>query len=387
METSLKEMDTVGAGKLVVVPPDPKVGARVITAGQFLMAFDSHSRLETLRGLSPTRIRFQPPEHAPPGSVAQESIADHLEASFDREAQTLKEVHQAGNFQFRDGDRQAASQDAHYMAQTERLTLTGKPVVWDSRSRVKCERIHFDLGKHVAEGEGKVQGIQVQSAASGTPGPPTDPTNILADRMVAEKQSQIVHYEGHVRAWHGSDVVESSSLDVYRAERRLSSGSQVLTSHLQPAALTGGAAAGPTTQPKEMRPATIRADVLGYLDQGRKASYRGNVRLQTENTTLESDRMDVYFSTQGSPENSEIERAVADGHVQVVQPARRAHGEHAEYFAAPGKIVLTGGPPTLDDAEKGFTTGQRLTFFIQDDRLFVDGGDHFRTLSRHRVAQ
>jgi lipopolysaccharide export system protein LptA len=386
-QASLKDAETVGPGKLVVIPVDPKVGARVITAGQFLMDFDSQSRLEALHGRSPTRILFQPPEHAAPGSVAQESSADRLEASFDPATQTLQEVQQVGNFQFRDGERQGSAQEARYVAQTQKLALTGHPVVWDPRSRVKCDRIYFDLGNDVAEGEGKVQGTQVQSADPGPPARPSEPTNILADRMVAGRRSQLVHYEGHVRAWHGSEVVESSALDVYRSERRLSSGSQVLTSHLQPASLAGPSLAAPASPSRETRPVTVRADLLDYLDQGRKASYRGNVRLQTENTTLQADRMDVYFSGEGSPEESQIERAVAEGHVQVVQPGRRANGEHGEYFAKPGKIVMTGGPPTLDDAEKGFTTGQRLTFFIHDDRLFVDGGGDLPTLSRHRVAQ
>jgi len=83
----------------------------------------------------------------------------------------------------------------------------------------------------------------------------------------------------------------------------------------------------------------------------------------------------------------ELERAVADGHVKVTQPGRRAAGDHAEYFTAGGRILLTGGPPFLYDAEKGTTTGQRLTFYIHDDRLLVDGGDKSPTISRHRIVQ
>jgi lipopolysaccharide export system protein LptA len=180
--------------------------------------------------------------------------------------------------------------------------------------------------------------------------------------------------------------VESSSLDVWRAQRRVSSGSQVLTSLLQPAP---GAAAGSTASgaEREVRPVTIRADRLEYFDQGRQASYRGDVRLQTDNTTLQADRLDVYLTSAPSVESSELERAVAEGHVVVEQPTRRATGNHAEYFAAQGKILLSGGPPMLYDQDKGFTTGRRLTFFLRDDRLLVDGGDNSPTLSRHRIAQ
>ena len=102
---------------------------------------------------------------------------------------------------------------------------------------------------------------------------------------------------------------------------------------------------------------------------------------------MEAERLDVYFAAAPSAEESEVERAVAEGRVTVVQPGRRAAGEHGEYFAREGRIVLTGGPPSVYDAEKGFTTGRRLTFYIHDDRLQVDGGDKSPTLSRHRIAQ
>jgi lipopolysaccharide export system protein LptA len=204
--------------------------------------------------------------------------------------------------------------------------------------------------------------------------------------MVAQRRSQLVHYEGKVRAWRGADVVESSSLDVYRVAKRLSSGSQVLTSHLQPASYAAGTAPSAGTSRRDTRPLTVRADFLDYFDEGSKASYRGHVKLQTETTILEGDKMDVYFSRLGTTQESEVERAMAEGHVVVIQPGRRATGEQGEYLAGPGKIVLTGGPPNIYDVEKGFTTGRRLTVFVHDDRLLVEGGDGAPSLTQHRVA-
>ncbi len=195
-----------------------------------------------------------------------------------------------------------------------------------------------------------------------------------------------VHYEGHVRAWRAADVVESSSLDVYRVAKRMSSGSQVLTSHLQPASFAPGAAPSSGTARRETRPLTVRADSLDYFDEGSKASYHGHVKLQTETTTMQGDKMDVYFSRLGTSRDSEVERAMAEGHVVVTQPGRRASGDHGEYFADSGKIILTGGPPNIYDAEKGFTTGRRLTLFVHDDRLLVEGSDGAPSLSQHRVA-
>ncbi len=390
---SLSEAQTVGAGQLVLTPSDPKLGERVVTAGQISMTFDGRSRLKTLRGLSKTRIVFQPPRSAPAGTPSQESSSERMEATFDPSTQTLGQVEQAGDFQFRDGDRRATADRATYSTSARAFTLIGHPEISDANSRMSAEHIFLDLGTDTATGLGKVRSTHFATAdrreaggSSPRPAGAGEPTHVLADRMLAQRRSQVVHYEGHVRAWHGANVVEASSLDVYKNERRVSSGSRVLTSHFQFAPQVQGTRVASVSQ-RETRPVTIRADRLEYFDQGRKASYRGNVQLQTENTALQADRMDVYFSSSKTANASDIERAVADGHVRVVQPARRATGEHSQYEAAAGKIVVTGGPPTLYDAEKGFTTGQRLTFFLHDDKLFVDGGEESPTLSKHRVAQ
>ncbi len=384
---SLKNAETVGPGTLLISPADPKTGERVITAGQFLMTFDARSRMESLRGTAPTQVLFRPPATAPAGSATQQSQADRLDAVFDVGTQTLREVLQTGEFQYRDGDRQASADDAHYDAHTQTLLLLGHPQVWDSNSRVKCQKITIDMPTNTFTGEGRVQATHLPSSAPGAPSAPTQalPTNVLADRMVARRQSQTVHYEGHVRAWQGTDVVESSSLDVYRTQKRVSSGSQVVTSYLQPAAMASEQGAAPRST-GETRPVTVHADFLEYFDQGRRARYHGNVRLVTESTTLQSDRLDVYFTQGETVEGSEVDHAESDGNVKVTQPGRVGTGDHAEYYAGPGKIVLTGGPPILVDEKKGSTTGQRLTFFIHDDRLFVDGGGQSPSLSKHRVA-
>jgi lipopolysaccharide export system protein LptA len=341
------------------------------------MNFGALNRLEIIRGEGGTRIRFEPGKSAPAGSLAQETTADRLVASVDPRTETIRAVEQSGNFQFREGERHATADHASYQTSTQSLALTGKPQVRDLEMRARANKILMDLASGRAEGLGKVESTHTGSASRG------EPTNVLADRVVAERRSQTVRYDGHVRAWRGSDVVESDALEILRAERRVRSGSKVLTSHLQPAAAVGDASA--KGGPSATRPATIRADHLEYSDEGRKATYRGNVRMQTENATLEADRLDATFKESGSA--TELERAIADGNVKVTQPGRRATGRHAEYFSKDGRIVLTGGPPALYDAEKGFTSGQSLTFYSHDDRLIVSGGEESTTISRHRIGQ
>jgi hypothetical protein len=47
--------------------------------------------------------------------------------------------------------------------------------------------------------------------------------------------------------------------------------------------------------------------------------------------------------------------------------------------------VLSGGNPTLYDAQEGTTTGRQLTFHISDDTIIVDSEEGKRTLTKHRV--
>jgi lipopolysaccharide export system protein LptA len=386
---SLKHAETVGPGTLSLIPADPKTGGKVISAGQFLMDFDARSRIESLQGLAPTEVQFRPTAADTSGGMqrlSQISQADHLDATFNSGTQTLREVQQSGNFKYRDGDRQASADNAQYDAQAQTMLLLGHPQVWDTNSRIKCQKITIDMPTDTSIGEGKVQATHLPSPAPGaSSATPVLPTNVLADKMVARRQSQTVHYEGHVRAWRGTDVVESSALDVFRAQKRVSSGLHVVTSYLQPDMLVSASGSAPHSS-GEPRPAIVHADFLEYFDQGRQARYRGNVRMVTESTTLQSDRLDVRFTQGDTVEGSEVDHAEADGHVKVTQPGRVGSSDHAEYYAGLGKIVLTGGPPRLEDEERGSTTGQRLTFFIHDDRLFVDGGDQSPTLSKHRVA-
>jgi lipopolysaccharide export system protein LptA len=61
---------------------------------------------------------------------------------------------------------------------------------------------------------------------------------------------------------------------------------------------------------------------------------------------------------------------------------RRGSGENAEYYAKEGKLVLYGGEPTLVDSVRGSTRGQQLTWFINNDRLLVEGGPAQPAISR-----
>ena len=78
---------------------------------------------------------------------------------------------------------------------------------------------------------------------------------------------------------------------------------------------------------------------------------------------------------------------VAEGDVVIQQPTRRADGQKLVYTAADDKFVLTGGPPSIFDAEQGKITGVSLTFFRRDDRVLVEGEASTPVVTQTRVAR
>jgi lipopolysaccharide transport protein LptA len=377
---SLRDARALDEGTLVIVPADRRVGRRVVKALEMLMAFDANNRLESLRGTGGTEVIFHPAPGAAQRAEPAISRADRLTAEFDPATQSLRAAQQTGNYRFQEGAREARAERAEYSARRETLTLLGKPELRDETARVKAEQILFNLARDTAEAAGQVQATHAEPSVPANTSRAA--TNVLADRMTADRRSGFARYEGNVRVWQGYDVLESSELEVFAESRRIRSASRVRTSHLRP-----GSVATSDGQQPDSQPAVIEADGLDYFDQGRRARYRGNVTLRAAKTTLVADRMDVEFRERARGDGAEVERAVADGNVRVEQPLRRATGQHAEYFAGEGRIELTGGPPALYDEEKGFTTGRRLTFLIHDDTLRVDGAQQSPTISKHRVTQ
>jgi lipopolysaccharide export system protein LptA len=78
---------------------------------------------------------------------------------------------------------------------------------------------------------------------------------------------------------------------------------------------------------------------------------------------------------------------VAQGHVVVQQPSRRANGQTLVFTASDDKFVLTGGPPSIFDAERGKITGASLTFFRGDDRVLVEGEASTPVVTQTRLGR
>jgi len=152
-------------------------------------------------------------------------------------------------------------------------------------------------------------------------------------------------------------------------------------------------------------------------DEGR-AHLEKNVFAHSEEGSIHSDAMDLFFSSSESAESAtqkpttvpvaassgaglrstggspagdgggrQLVRAVGLGNVQVNQQDRLGASSRADYTTADGKFVLSGGSPVVHDTSGNSVTGRQLTLFYADDTIVVDSAEGLRTLTLHRVGK
>lgn len=283
------------------------------------------------------------------------------------------------NVRLKEGTRSAEAQQAVFWRAQKTAVLTGQAVVRDENSETRAGKLTFHQESGDVEAEGKVRstdlaakqgGIQLSAA----------PANISADHMVGNSKTGRVSYSGHARLWQGPSVLEADSIELLRNSRILNAKGGVRG--IFPQSRGNGAKGKPAIW-------HVSSEMLTYWDAENRAHLEKNVVAQSDDERMRGPVLDLYFNRQGNGggATSQISRAVGTGGVVVEQGGKRATAERGVYTADDQKFVLSGGTPTLYDAEEGTTTGRELTFNIADDTIVVDSGNGTRTLTRHRVQR
>jgi lipopolysaccharide export system protein LptA len=205
-----------------------------------------------------------------------------------------------------------------------------------------------------------------------------DPIHVTARSVIAHKEPGAAIYAGGVRLWQQANVVEAPTVEFDRNHRSVEahgSGTKKVTTTLIQAGSKG-----------QTKPLTIISGSLTYKDDDSKVHFSDGVVGRVDDILLTAEQMDAYreASADSSPK---IDRIVAQNHVVITQPGRKASGESLTYTAADDKFVLSGGIPSIFDAERGKITGVSLTFFRRDARVLVEGSNTAPAVSQTPVAR
>ena len=308
------------------------------------------------------------------------------------------------NVKFKEGERSGHADHAVAVSASQITTLSGQAMVRDASTETRAANIIFmqASGDIRAEGGVRSRTFAARGAGSQVSGTPPQfsngPANITAEKMQANAKSGRALYSGHARLWQGDSVLEADSIELLQKSRQLNATGKVRSVFPQAAGHDTIGASATNKSSKKASLWHIASDTFAYMDLENRAHLEGNVVVQSDVQRMRSDLLDLYFTranAAGSAEKSsngatgaqQISRAVGTGRVVVDEQTRKATAERAEYTAADGKFVMSGGNPTLFDGTQGTTTGRQLTFFLADDTIIVDSEKGSRTLTKHQVQK
>jgi lipopolysaccharide transport protein LptA len=306
------------------------------------------------------------------------------------------------------------------------MTLDTAARVWDATGATSADVIRIDQKTGDFAAHGHVSSSRQPDKKNSPSGmlAGDQPVESMADRMTALNHNRLLHYEGHVVMWQGGDRITAERTDIDRDKRTLSAAGGVVTQFLEKKQNDTETAGGMNDDPETRRgsaPALISAKsqianpksapipgaqaptasfvivksaTMVYTDQDRLAHYTGAVTLNRPGLQVKADDLRAILTEskkdakKEGDDDSRIEKAYADGHVEIVQASpdrtRTGTSDHAEYFTDNERIVLRGGQPQMVDSKKGYARGTELTYFVNDDRLLVSGSAQQRATSRLR---
>jgi len=125
-------------------------------------------------------------------------------------------------------------------------------------------------------------------------------------------------------------------------------------------------AAAPLEKPSK-KPVVITSDSLTADNRNNTAIFEGSVVARTDDITIYSDRMTVFYDNS----ESRLNKIEAAGNVKVHSKERAIFSDEAVYSDSEKKIVFKGNPRAVEG--ENLITGTAITFYLQDDRAVVEG--------------
>ena len=383
----LTRAETIGPPQISILPVDNKTAQTSVTADKFVANFDALGQLSQVHGEPNARVVSKAPAqtHQPDRVSTSNSIDAYFHPGTGIEA-----LVEQGNFHYSSGTQQAFAGSARYTSRDEILGLSDSPRIIDTGMETTAERARLNraTGDGFADGEVKSSYSDLKSQPDGALLASGDPIHVTAEHMAAHRTPATATYTGNARLWQNANVVKAPSIQFQKEQRALTANSN--SEQKVETTLIGTDKSGRAT------PVAVSADHLSYHDSDRIAHFEGAVRMRGADLTVTSDRMDVYLlkSVAGAtPQNTQnqglakLDKIIASGSVVITEPNRRSTGNQLVYTASDDKFVLTGGPPSIFDAEHGKITGVSLTLFRGDDRVVVEGDSSSPAITRTRVVR
>lgn len=387
----IETVTTLAPGHLDFIPNQPVQKPRHLDAQRMMMTYGPANQIQSFRATDiQTETEPSAEERAKKQSVSK-TRSKEMSAEFDARGQ-MKHMEQQGDFAYQEGDRHAQASKATMDNNSNVMTLENAARMWDTTGATAADRIRIDQKSGDFSAAGHVSSSRQPDKKNSPSGMLSgdEPVEALAGSMTSANHNRLLEYHEHVVMWQGADRVMADRVGIDRDKKMFRADGNVITQFLEKKSETSADAAkaptNSTTQPAATVFVVVKAAGLVYTDQDRLANYTGSVTLNRPGLQVKADELRAVLSESKSEDKkkpddddqSRLEKAFADGHVEIVQNAvdrtRTGTSDHAEYYTDDERIILRGGQPQMLDSKKGYARGAELTYFVNDDRLLVSGG-------------
>ncbi|HEY2934934.1 MAG TPA: LPS export ABC transporter periplasmic protein LptC [Acidobacteriota bacterium] len=321
---------------------------KTIAAGKVVGSFDGAGNLNALSAEQQVHLTLDD------GKNKRNTYSDFLESSL--ASGKLETARQWPNFRFEDEETRLSGETATYQKGIINIPRQKKyPVLTrsDSKTTAQLFVVYENENKLLAQGDVRSEVKRNAAANSNFPTFKDDEPVFIESRelLLADKEAV---YSGEVKAHQKNDFLSADKMAI-RSESGMTATGRVKTVFYR-------------DSKGQLKKVTTEAPQLVYDRENRTARYSGGVRMVTDDGVVTSKLLDLYFN-----KDDQIENAVARQNVVIQQGSRTGTGNEADYNFSANRISLTGSQARIVDPAKGKTSGRRLTFFIGDDRILVEG--------------
>ena len=385
----LKTLSTLSRGRLDLLPARGAGVRRHLEADRIVGLYGSGNRIEQLRASG--KVEIESIAEGNENVAPLKTWSGDFESTFDPVTGSMRNIKQWSGFRFERGLRNGRAAEALFHTVSNEVELRREAEVWDPSGTARADVIllNENTGDYSARGGATssfTEPAPEKPAAEGghdlfTPG---KPIFAGADEIISQGETGALILSGGARLWQGQDRLEADKIEIRRADENLKAEGNVV--HYLREKDTQASPPGPPGSDLVQ----IRSSAMNY-DEGRNlVNYDGSVEFRRSNLTVRSDRLEAHLRAASEGSEGRLEKAIASGDVSILEGRQRtgsprtAFGQRAEYLPGESQVIVEGDPAHIQDGDRGRTEGRQLTYYLDDDRLLVQGGpdERARTVRR-----
>jgi lipopolysaccharide export system protein LptA len=382
----IESMITQSPGALEFIPNSPEKAHRWMNGERIAIAYGPKNQIQSFRSNAVTTKTVKPKlPDAKEAPAPEFTWSKDLFATFLPNSSNLDKLEQYNNFRYEAGDRKATADHAFLDQPNNRIDLTGKARISDSKGSADADRIIMDQKSGDFTAEGNVTSTHLpdkkasddpadktaNKSSSKSPDKSTDknkgkgkdtkssadkgadkgadkkkdkdageedtgggmldenePLHARAKKMISTDNNLQVRYEGNAVLWQGANRLEGDVVEIDRDNNLLKAHGHVVSQLLDKAKDDDDSTEKDPKQPA-MTPAPrvftiVKAPELSYDDNKRIAEYTGGAVLQrarTDGSNMEVKAKEIRAFLRNDSNDSSLDHAIANGQVQIHSPS------------------------------------------------------------------